>query len=375
MQEAIDAVRAFGHDRLKLAKSPGERMLVVQVVVVVVEYVRHYWHADVERFNTQDVEGEIVCDVVNPATGRASPIFDHASKLDGLAFDRFAGEQIIIEHKSTTDGLEVWSPYWRKLVIDSQVSKYLLSVRQSGIHGIRRVLYDVVTKPGTKPKDITKSKVPAIAESGQYCGFNVTDATAAAVRAEYDANKGAKGGFTGKMRESLELYGLRLRRMIVDSPDDWFARKTITRTDDELKEYAGELWALARELREARAANVWPKNSTHCSAYGSLCEFFAVCCDEKDIEGDGFVVADWVHDELAGDDARSAPKGGRDLLTNSRLTTLQSCKRRHLYRYEMGLRKEEAGDVSSVALFWGSLFHDLLEIVWNFYAKDGGNNG
>lgn len=367
-QETIDAVRSFGRAKLDAA-SPSKQILIVQVMVIVTEYVRKYIADDLERFDVLDVEGEIVSDVVNPATGRPSPIFDHASKLDGLAFDRWNNEEVLIEHKSTTEPLDAWSPYWRRLVIDSQVSKYLLSLRQSGKHSVRSLLYDVVTKPTTKPKDVVKADVRKIAETGQYCGFNLRESTATWVRCEYENAKGKQGGFTGKLTETLELYGLRLRRMVVDDPARWFARKLVTRTDDELEDYARELWELGSELRHARRSGVWPKNSTHCSAYGRLCEFFALCCGEKSAEDDGFKRVDFVHNELEERVCLDAPDGGRNLLTNSRLTMFQSCKRRHRLHYEDGLRKATP-DSSSVALFWGTLFHDLLRIVWNSYRGE-----
>jgi len=374
-QETLDDVAAFCRRRVESATTDDKRVLIIQVGTIAAEYVRRYWDDDVDRYQTLDVEGEVVCDVVNPATGRASTIFDHASKLDGLAFDRYNREKVIIEHKSTGAGLDPASAYWRRLTIDGQVSKYLLALRQTGHDAIRSVCYDVVRKPTTNPKRISAAAAREIATNGRYAGFDVSESCHGFVRDAYErdqtvnAGPGSRGGFKGKLTENLELYGLRLRRLIADDSGAWFARRTITRTDDELEEYARELWALARELRESRAAGVWPKNSQHCAAYGRTCEYLPVCCSERSVTDDAFASVDFVHSELSTDVATSAPRGGRDLLTNSRLATLQSCKRRHYLRYELGVRP--AAESDSVALFWGSLYHELMEIVWNAYKGDG----
>jgi hypothetical protein len=343
-----------------------EAVIGIQVGVFVCEYIRHYHATDFERFECHDVEIELVHDVVNPATGFPSTLWDHASKFDARVFDRWNEREMIVEHKTTSDDLATFSPYWRKLRIDSQVSKYLLSEAQDGRPEIRECLYDVVKKPTTKPKRVIAKDVKATAESGSYCGFPIRPETLADLREVYEAGKGKKGGFVGKFDESLELYGLRLRSLVMAEPTEFFQRRTIVRTDEELDLYARELWQLAKEKREARKADVAPMNTTNCGAFGRLCEFFALCTGEVDQDSDRFVRPDWVHSELESDEVRKAKKGGRDLLTNSRLTTFQSCRKREFLRYEVGLR--EAGKTTSVALQWGTLFHKLMELVWSSYG-------
>lgn len=347
--------------------STSEAVIGIQVGVMADAYVDHYFAADAERYETRGVELELVSPLRNPETGAASPLWRHASKLDGLAFDRWDSDEKIVEHKTTVDDLADWSPYWRKLRIDSQVSKYLLSLRQNGRLTIAAVLYDVVKKPTTKPKQVVKAEVRKMADSGFYHGFEVSEREIARVRDVYENAKGKSGGFTGKLAESLELYGLRLRRLFRDSRDDLFQRRTIVRTDDELEEYARELWQLAAELRVSRKSGIHPKNTTNCGAFGRLCEFFSLCVGENDEHSDRFERPAFVHSELESDEVRSKAKnGGRNILTNSRLTTFQSCRQREFLRYDVGLR--EAGKPDSVALNWGSLFHELMEIVWLSYS-------
>ncbi len=367
--EVLSALRdRIGDERLDYKKDP---VVACQLAILSAEYVRHFWESDRERFETLAVEQEVLTDVVNPETGKPSRTWKHASKFDGLAFDRFEGSRVLVEHKSTTDGLEPWSPYWRRLAIDSQVSKYLLSASQADdSEPVRSVLYDVVKKPNTNPKQIAAKDVRGIAESGKYFGFDIRPAELARFREAYEAEKGERGGFKGKMVETLELYGLRLTHLIRSEPSAWFHRLTIVRTDEELLEYARELWQLGKEIRDSERSGIAPRNTSNCGSFGRLCEFFPICTGEKSADSDAFERVGFRHEELNSDAIRSRGDG-RDILTNSRLTMFQSCRQREKLRYRDGLRP--VGGIDSAPLHWGSLWHDLLEIVWNSYRKENPN--
>lgn len=343
-----------------------EHVLAIQVAAVVFEYVERWFESDLERFETLSVEEELVADVVNPETGRPSTIFDHASKLDVVAMDRFNAEKIVVEHKSTSDDITPGSDYWKRLRIDSQVSKYLLTLRQKGDHSVRSCLYDVVAKPGTRPKEITKADVRRLADSGLYCGWTIPVDTWRAIQAIYEADKGKKGGFQGTVHESdfLVLYGIRLRSMMRSEPEAWFGRQPVTRTDEEVRDYAHELWNLTADVRNARKRQIAPKNTNACRTFNRLCQFFNVCTASEDVEDRSL----WhrpesVHVELDG----AYPERGRNVITNSRLGVLMTCPRKHQLAYEEGLVPVRSSDAE--ALRWGSLLHDLLEIVWKAYSK------
>lgn len=345
----------------------SEDVIGIQAAILATEYVRHYYNADYQRYNTEAVELETDNSVVNPTSGAKSRTFFHSSKLDGLAFDRFSNETVIIEHKSTGEDLGDGSPYWRKLTIDSQVSKYILSMKESGRVEVRSVLYDVVKKPTTGPKRVVAKLVREAAETGAYYGFWIPAEELATLRQAYEAGKGKSGGFTGKYDETMVLYGLRLRSIVSSDPAAFFQRRLIVRTDEEIEEYASELWQLSKEIRESRNAGVAPRNTSNCSQYGRLCEYFPICTGERSKEDDLYEIADFVHSEIEGASVGRSKNGGRDCLTNSRLTMFQSCRQREKLRYEDGLRK--VTDSDSVALQWGTLFHDLMETVWLSYGR------
>jgi len=342
-----------------------EAVIGVQIAVMMDCYIDHWWKADFERFQTLAVEQELIADVVNPETGRASTVFDHCSKQDGFAFDRQAKEKILIEHKSTSDSLNQSSPYWRKLAIDSQVSKYILSARQAGDHEVRTCLYDVCKKPTTKPKRVIAADVRRIAEEGTYHGFNVPEELLIQIRQEYEREKGPKGAYKGKLEECMTLYGLRLRRLVSDEPEEYFGRSRISRTDDELLQYSKEIWEVARQIRHQRKSNITPKNTSACYSYGTACEFFPICCGEAVDQGQ-YETKVQRHVEIE----KELPDGGLNILTNSRINLFLTCPEKHRLRYEEGLRK--VSDTVSTPLRWGSIFHEALEIVWKSYSFETG---
>ncbi len=366
-----EEVRAEVVELVKSRTSSDPETIVVgiQVVATVSEYIDQFFDDDRNQFETIEAESEIVSDVVNPSTGHPSTIFDHASKLDVIAFDRYADELIAIEHKSSSADLTPGSHYWRRLNLDSQVSKYLLSLRQSGRHEVRSCLYDVAAKPQTMPKAVSAGNVRTIAESGSFCGLTVSDRTREIVARRFAAETGPKGGFVGKFHETeaLELYGLRLRSLIRLDPSVWFGRLVVTRTDDELELYARELWELTADVRRSRRTAISPRNSSACWSFARACEFFDVCTGTEDVEDRSlFERLDSVHVELAAE----FPDRGRNVITNSRLGTFLQCREKHRLKYEEGFAP--VGRSDSGALFWGGLFHEALEIIWDSHRVPKG---
>jgi len=364
--EAVELVKSRTNF---LGADEGTTVVGIQVATTVAEYIDQFFDDDRNQFDVIEAESEIVSDVVNPSTGHPSTIFDHASKLDVIAFDRYANEVIAIEHKSSSADLSPGSHYWRRLNLDAQVSKYLLSLRQSGRHEVRSCLYDVAAKPATMPKAVSAGNVREIAESGSFCGLTVSETTREIVARRFAAETGPKGGFVGKFHESEapELYGLRLRSLIRIDPSVWFGRLIVTRTDEELELYARELWELTADVRRSRRTAISPRNSSACWSFSRACEFFDVCTGTEDVEDRSlFERLDSVHVELAAE----FPDRGRDVITNSRIGTFLQCREKHRLKYEEGFAP--VGRSDSGALFWGSLFHEALEIIWNSHRVPKG---
>lgn len=189
--------------------------------------------------------------------------------------DRDTGAVLILEHKTTTDSFDDPAhPYWMKLGMDAQISQYYLGAESLGFRP-EGCLYDVLLRPRKKPLQATPES-----------------------KRKYKAN----GALYAKQREhdeTPEEYRIRLREDIASSPDKYFARRDFARTDADIVEYLGDVWAEGRMMREAELAGRAPRNPESCHRFGT-CSFWEVCAygvNPAD-HPDHYRVVDDVHPEL-----------------------------------------------------------------------------
>lgn len=300
------------------------------------------------KWETIGVEEVFHLPVVNPETGAKSRTFTQAGKYDGIV--GFSGRTYLLEHKTTSDDIsDPTGTYFSRLAIDSQVSAYVLANWQSG-RKLDGTLYDVIKKPGIRPKNLSKADRAHIASGGEYFGFKIPRDVQFAVSQTQD-------------RECPELYACRLARDTIENPEKYFARKMIPRLDAEVTEYAGELWEVGQSIISARARDAHYRNSGACVEYNTPCAYLGICSGFDTPDSDKWEVVKNRHPELPiiGED------GGKDVLTNSRIKCFQSCRRRHLYKYELGIRRRD--DEERESLYFGSLIHTALEAWWDCFRK------
>lgn len=282
--------------------------------------------------------------LVNPETSRESRTFTHAGKYDGKVRYRPSGKRYILEHKTTSDSIEdPNAPYWRILQIESQVSSYALAAWQEG-DKVDGTLYDVIHKPTIRPKKITKAEQKEMIQHGKYAGFDVPKT------------------YRLFEQECHELYELRLLRDCLDNPAKYFQRRPIPRLDSDLIEHANELWEIGQAILDARNKGRHFKNHRACFTYGSPCEYLPLCCGADDEDSDRWQKSESVHAELPLLDG-----DGRSVLTNSRVGMFQTCRKRHYYRYEVGLHRRD--EEQREALFMGTVIHAALEVWWSHFSK------
>lgn len=299
-------------------------------------------------WETLSVEETYHLPLINPETGRQSRTFTHAGKFDGIVRYAESGKTYLLEHKTTSEDVaDPNSTYWRRLRIDSQVSHYVLASWQQGIK-LDGTVYDVVKKPGIRPKDIDKNGLKELLHAGTYFGLEVPRV----LRSE--------------KREVPFLYSLRLARDCMDNPDKYFQRRTIHRLDSETLEYGEELWSVGQAIAETRKTGRHFRNSAACVTYGTPCEYLSICSNEDTIDSDRWERAETVHGELPTLDG-----SGLDVLTNSRVRCYQTCRMKHHLRYELGVRRRD--EEEREALAFGSLWHSALEAWWLFFKKEDSN--
>jgi len=316
---------------------------------VAMELLRAYsvkWHGD--GWQAVHVEHTQQAPVINPKTGRLSRSFTHAGKIDGTVEGH--GTHVLIEHKTTTSQIGDESPYWGRLAIDHQISKYLVQCQQHGLH-LAGCLYDVVRKPTTRPKLITTQQAREAASLGTYLGKAVDPECQAAI---------VEQAKSGRPRETLAMFAVRVRQIIEADSDSFLARRLIYRVDVELAEYMAEMWAAGQDILAERKRGLWPRNTHACWNWATPCAFLGICSGHDDIESDHWQRKENVHIELSGEiETRQC---GTDVLTNSSMNTWLECRRKYFFKYETGLQKfdERRND----ALFFGSLWHLAMESWW-----------
>lgn len=235
--------------------------------------------------------------IVNPDTGRPTPNYSDAGLIDKIARSPWgpSGRLCVVEHKTTSDDIAPDSDYWNRLRINTQISGYFLRAKQLG-HDVKFILYDVIRKPGIRPKqvnDLDKDGKKIVNGADGKRVFKLNDEPR-------ESGDSAKGYVLQTHLETPAEYGNRLQKDIADNLCRYYARKEIPRLDEDLIEYQRDLWSIQRMIRYCEKEDYWPKNDARCGDFGG-CEFRRIChnvIDPTDAVPDGFHVLTQVHPEL-----------------------------------------------------------------------------
>lgn len=233
----------------------------------------------------QDAQEEVVASelefrlpLVNPDTGAAIRSFELGGKIDKIV-KLPDGRLAIKEHKTTGDDISAESDYWIRLRIDQQISLYFLAARELG-YDVQTVLYDVIRKPAIRPKQILKADYAKWQTTGVY----------------FDE----KFAFTGRDRETPQMWGARLRADIGSRPDFYFACREIPRLESDIQDFRYDLWQYAQLLRDSQRLNRWPRSTLACTN-PYRCDYLDLCGNGYDASQpvpDGFVKVENIHPEL-----------------------------------------------------------------------------
>lgn len=304
-------------------------------------------------FTVLGVEEMLQSDLWNPATDRKSRSFKVAGKIDVRA--RRNGRDVIIDHKTCSEDItDPHAPYWRQLAVESQLSHYML-LEWLNNRKVDEGVWDVVRKPSISPKKLAFKEASGVILSGQYLGVNLSVSSLKQLE-------------DPECRETLEMYEVRLRQDCTAIRRDWyFQRRTIPRLDSEIAEYAGELWEHGQEMLHTIKTDRHPRNSGACMRYGGPCKFLGICSGHDTADSDNWQPKSQVHSELPLLDG-----DGRGVLTNSRISTFQTCRRLHYFQYVLGIERIDEEERES--LFFGTVWHAAQEAWWRFQQHEETNN-
>jgi hypothetical protein len=333
---AIDAINAYCAQA-----DESQQLVAAKCRALITGYDRRWRNAG---YVPERVEDTLTSDLYNPDTKGKSRTFQAAGKLDVVA--QYLNRRVLIDHKTASQDIaDPNAPYWRQLVIEGQVSHYMLL---QWMHGEKcdDALWDVIRKPSISPKKITKAEIKAVVSLGEYYDQQVSEA---------DKQTFIDGG----ERETLAMYEARLVHDCTKERPDWyFARRSVPRMDSEILEYSRELWQHSQDMLYTRQQErLPPRNSGACMLYGSPCKFLGICSGHDTPDSDRWQKKSQIHPELPADIEN--PKG---LLTNSRIRTFQTCRRKHYYEYELAIERQD--EEEREALYFGNVIHEGLRAWW-----------
>lgn len=301
------------------------------------------------NYEVVSVEQLFTFPLTNPDTGANSKTFVEAGKMDVVLRRRRDRALVLMEHKTAADRVGPASPYWDRLRLDTQISKYQLAVlhKYPG-ENVGGAIYDVASKPAMRP-----AKVPTLDDDGVKI---VLDKDGNRVRTK-DGKKWRESADTangyelqGRL-ETPDEYGARILGKLQEENTEYFAWREVPRLDSDLVGYMKDAWLQAKMIMHMRNNNLWPRNPSACTAYGQ-CEFLDLCCGRRTVDGINYAPAP-AHIELGDQET-----GGLSRLTNSSLTALRKCPKFYELRYETPTQRV---GVTFEALRFGTYWHGLLE--------------
>lgn len=300
---ACGAVRAH-YAHLPEAFDPREWLIECETVMRLV--CAYDWRWASAKLVNVETEFAFELPLVNPATGKPTPLFDLAGKIDGIV--RLEdGRLAVKETKTVSDDVGQSSTLWRRLRMDHQISLYIHAARLLG-YPVDTVLYDVVRKP-----TIGATDVPIVDRDGMKIVLD-THGERVKTKQGWRQTGDRDKGYTLQVRPMTpEEWGQKLTDDICERPDYYFARVEVPRLDQDVEEYRQELWEIQQAIREAqRSGRHYRTVNRHTCGY---CPYFDVCSTNMPVDAAhvpyGFTVLTDVHPELGRRDhveLRTAPR-------------------------------------------------------------------
>jgi len=231
---------------------------------------------------------------VNPETAGRSPLWLRAGKFDVVAIHD-SGRTRVIEHKTTVDPIEASTAYWETLLLDTQISQYVLACESMYGLKVDECVYDVLRKFGIQPlkatprekwryKNRTKQQLsdglPADDPSLLYANIRTED-------------------------ETPDEFYERCKEQTRDRDQHWHRMEVISRTDSMLEDHRRNAWVTSKMMRQDERMGWAMKNPDACHRFG-VCPFWHVCTHQTTLDDPlRYERLDTLHPELDLEDIES----------------------------------------------------------------------
>ncbi len=200
----------------------------------------------------------------NPETGGVSRSFLLSGKIDAISL------QCPWETKTTSEDISPGSNYLLRLRNDPQISTYLSALRKHN-YDYSFIRYDVVRKPGLRPKNIAVldddgNKIVFAADGTRVFNKNGTPRQTADTALGYEIQT---------RPETPEEYSGRLVDAMLAEPDKHFARIDVYRPDDALESHEADLWQTGQMLLQCLNAGQFPRSINRWTC--GFCSYAPLC--------------------------------------------------------------------------------------------------
>ncbi|MCH8854226.1 MAG: PD-(D/E)XK nuclease family protein, partial [Planctomycetes bacterium] len=131
----------------------------------------YFWRWADDEIEVISAEEMFILPIINPATGKPSRNFQVGGKWDGIV-KLPDGRLAIDEMKTPGEDISPGADFWRRLLIDQQISLYMLAAREKGFD-VQTVLYEAIRKPTIKPKKLSKADLASLVSTCKYFGESI----------------------------------------------------------------------------------------------------------------------------------------------------------------------------------------------------------
>ncbi len=254
-------------------------------ITLLYSLVGYQWYYNDAEYEVEQLEQKFDLPLRSPITGHKL-----RARLRGKIDRVFSAgnNRFVHEYKSTSKNIDPDSTYWNHLTLDTQTRLYTYAAKELGL-GMCGVLYDVWSKPKTRPKKLTQGDSKKFVADGMYCGeefkVNVDDYEFPVVNGKpAEVIPGAKPG-TFAIRETPEMYGARLLQDITQRPEFYFARREIAHTANDIEKFERQLYNIYKGIGNMTKTDGWWEDENACEATFK-CSYLGFCYNHIDVGPD-----------------------------------------------------------------------------------------
>jgi len=179
------------------------------------------------------------------------------------------GRRGILERKTSSESVEAESDYWRKLRMEPQTGIYALAYASQFGELPAFILYDVTRKPTIEPKSISQADQKRLKKELEKSSMGLYYSEPFGPEVLLPALEAG--------RESGPLYGARLTSDIGDRPYYYFARREVSKLEQDYDALLRDLQQQVQLLELCESMDTFPRNPDACHTFGRPCDFFPLC--------------------------------------------------------------------------------------------------